>query len=171
MGLKSRRNSGFLPPLAADRVYDHNGAVPSTVRHAGRLQERPAAEVSARLLSKKSFGMRQVEAAFHAMHERVLDVCVAHQRQEAQRRSKRKATLLKRARELRTKLAATSPRLEARYVRLNGELRKTVRRIQAQAHATLPHSLAAPPPSDRCWTVLTPPPANLTATLIPGIPV
>jgi hypothetical protein len=77
------------------------------------------------LLSKKSFGMRQVEAAFHAMHERVLDVCVAHQRQEAQRRSKRKATLLKRARELRTKLAATSPRLEARYVRLNGELRKT----------------------------------------------
>ena len=83
-----------------------------------------------------SFGMRQVEAAFHAMHERVLDVCVAHQRQEAQRRSKRKAALLKRARELRTKLAATSPRLEARYIRLNGELGKTVRRIQAQAHAT-----------------------------------
>ena len=23
----SLRNSGFLPPLAADRVYDHNGAV------------------------------------------------------------------------------------------------------------------------------------------------
>ena len=61
--------------------------------------------------------MRRVEAAFHAMHERVLDVCVAHQRQEAQRRSKRKATLLKRARELRTKLATASPRLEARYVR------------------------------------------------------
>ena len=34
VGQKSRRNSGFLPPLAADRVYDHNGAVPSTVRHA-----------------------------------------------------------------------------------------------------------------------------------------
>ena len=51
---KCLRNSGFLPPLAADRVYDHNGAVPSTVRHAGRLQERPAAEVSASFLSKKN---------------------------------------------------------------------------------------------------------------------
>ena len=51
---KRLRNSGFLPPLAADRVYDHNGAVPSTVRHAGRLQERPADEVSATLLSKKN---------------------------------------------------------------------------------------------------------------------
>ena len=51
---KSLRNSGFLPPLAADRVYDHNGAVPSTVRHAGRPQERPAREVSAGLLWKKT---------------------------------------------------------------------------------------------------------------------
>ena len=50
---KSLRNSGFLPALAADRVYDHNGAVFSTVRHAGRAQERPAPVVSARLLSKK----------------------------------------------------------------------------------------------------------------------
>ena len=48
------RNSGFLPPLAADGVYDHNCAVPSTVRHAGRAQERPAREVSASLLSKKN---------------------------------------------------------------------------------------------------------------------
>jgi len=53
VGQKSRRNSGFLPPLAADRVYDHNGAVPSTVRHAGRPQDRPAREVSAGLLSEK----------------------------------------------------------------------------------------------------------------------
>ena len=50
---KCLRNSGFLPPLAADGVYDHNGAVPSTVRHAGRAQERLAREVSASLLSKK----------------------------------------------------------------------------------------------------------------------
>ena len=53
VGQKSRRNSGFLPPLAADGVYDHNCAVPSTVRHAGRAQERLAREVSASLLSKK----------------------------------------------------------------------------------------------------------------------
>ena len=51
---KSLRNSGFLPPLAADGVYDHNCAVPSTVRHAGRAQERLAREVSASLLSKKN---------------------------------------------------------------------------------------------------------------------
>ena len=50
---KSCRNSGFLPPLAADGVYDHNCAVPSTVRHAGWAQERPAREVSASFLSKK----------------------------------------------------------------------------------------------------------------------
>ena len=50
---KCLRNSGFLPPLAADGVYDHNCAVPSTVRHAGRAQERLAREVSAALLSKK----------------------------------------------------------------------------------------------------------------------
>ena len=50
---KSLRNSPvILPPLTADRVYDHNGAVPSTVRHAGRPQERPAAEVSASLIKK-----------------------------------------------------------------------------------------------------------------------
>ena len=48
-----RTTRGPTPPLAADRVYDHNGAVPSTVRHAGRPQERPAAEVSAGLLSEK----------------------------------------------------------------------------------------------------------------------
>ena len=52
VGQKSLRNSGFLPPLAADRVYDHNGAVPSTVRHAGRPQERPAENV--RQLEKKN---------------------------------------------------------------------------------------------------------------------
>ena len=51
---KCLRNSGFLPPLAADGVYDHNCAVPNTVRHAGRPQERPAVEVSASLLSKKN---------------------------------------------------------------------------------------------------------------------
>ena len=51
---KCLRNSGFLPPLAADGVYDHDCAVPSTVRHAGRAQERPAREVSASLLSKKN---------------------------------------------------------------------------------------------------------------------
>ena len=51
---KCLRNSGFLPPLAADGVYDHNCAVPSTVRHAGRAQERLAREVSASLLSKKN---------------------------------------------------------------------------------------------------------------------
>ena len=50
---KCLRNSGFLPPLAADGVYDHNCAVPSTVRHAGRAQERLAREVSAGLLSEK----------------------------------------------------------------------------------------------------------------------
>ena len=49
---KSLRNSVFLPRLAADGVYEHNCAVPSTVRHAGRAQERPAFEVSARLLSQ-----------------------------------------------------------------------------------------------------------------------
>ena len=51
---KCLRNSGFLPPLAADGVYDHNCAVPSTVRHAERAQERPAPEVSAGLVSKKT---------------------------------------------------------------------------------------------------------------------
>ena len=53
VGQKSRRNSGFLPPLAADGVYDPSCAVPSTVRHAGRAQERLAPEVSAGLLSEK----------------------------------------------------------------------------------------------------------------------
>jgi hypothetical protein len=53
VGQKSRRNSGFLPPLAADGVYDPSCAVPSTVRHAGRAQERLAREVSAGLLSEK----------------------------------------------------------------------------------------------------------------------
>ena len=51
---KCLRNSGFLPPLAADGVYDHDCAVPSTVRHAGRAQERPAREVSASFFSKKT---------------------------------------------------------------------------------------------------------------------
>ena len=51
---KSLRNSGFLPPLAADRVYDHNGAVPSTVRHAGRPQERPAAKCPQLAFQKKN---------------------------------------------------------------------------------------------------------------------
>ena len=51
---KSLRHSGFLPSLAADRVYDHNGAVfPALSEHAGRPQERPAREVSAGLLSEK----------------------------------------------------------------------------------------------------------------------
>ena len=50
---KCLRNSGFLPPLAADGVYDPSCAVPSTVRHAGRAQERLAREVSAGLLSGK----------------------------------------------------------------------------------------------------------------------
>ena len=54
VGQKSRRNSGFLPPLAADGVYDHNCAVPSTVRHAGRAQERLAHEVSAGLFRQKT---------------------------------------------------------------------------------------------------------------------
>ena len=54
VGQKSRRNSGFLPPLAADGVYDHNCAVPSTVRHAGRLQERPAAKCPRSCFRKKN---------------------------------------------------------------------------------------------------------------------
>ena len=47
---KCLRNSGFLPPLAADGVYDHNCAVPSTVRHAGQAQERLALTTCIRLL-------------------------------------------------------------------------------------------------------------------------
>ena len=51
---KCLRNSGFLPPLAADGVYDHNCAVPNTVRHAGRPQERPARRVRQLAFKKKN---------------------------------------------------------------------------------------------------------------------
>ena len=43
---KSLRNSGLLPPLAADRVYDHNGAVPSTVRHAAAAAGKACRQAS-----------------------------------------------------------------------------------------------------------------------------
>ena len=59
VGQKSRRNSGFLPPLAADGVYDHNCAVPSTVRHAGQPQERPSATAQATLSKQLSMTTEQ----------------------------------------------------------------------------------------------------------------